>query len=82
MLSLLNCFSKEYLYSCKAKDVDEQDLSCTCIELNEKENYNCTCFADVHYLDCYDALMKGNNKSGVYSLKPDNMVPFKVQHCL
>ena len=83
---MVPCFSTDYLYSCKAKDVEGQDLSCTCIELKEKENYNCSCFADDtpdgQYLDCLDALMKGNNKSGVYSLKPDNMASFKVQHCL
>ena len=56
------------------------------MELKEKGKYNCTCFAndpptpEVHYLDCLDALRKGQNKSGVYSLKPDNMSPFKVSH--
>ena len=47
--------------------------------------YNCTCFVDdppatpeVHYLDCLDALRKGQNKNGVYSIKPDNMSSFKV----
>ena len=56
------------------------------MELKEKGKYNCTCFAndpptpEVHYLDCLDALRKGQNKSGVYSLKPDNISPFKVSH--
>ena len=86
MLSLVPCLSTEYLYSCKATNEEGQDLSCTCIELKEKGKYNCTCFADDtpegQSLDCYDALMKGQNKNGVYSLKPDNLSPFKVQHCL
>ena len=77
------------MYSCKAIDEEGQDLSCTCIELKEKGKYNCTCFVndppttpEVHYLDCLDALRKGNNESGIYSLKPDNMSPFKVQDSL
>ena len=57
------------------------------MELNETRKYNCTCFAppttpEVHYLDCLDALTKGQNKNGIYSIKPDNMSSFKVQHCL
>ena len=72
------------MYSCKATDEKEQDLSCTCIELKENGKYNCTCFVDdppttpeVHYLDCLDALRKGKNESDVYSLKPDNMSPLR-----
>ena len=75
----------EYLYSCKAQDEEGQYLSCTCMELKKKGKYNCTCFTDnkpstaeEHYLDCLDALRKGQNKSGVYSIKPDNISPFKV----
>ena len=80
-------FISEYLYSCKANDEEGQDLSCTCRKLNHTEQYNCICFADYtpdgQYLDCLDAFKNnGQNKSGVYSLKPDNMSPFKVQHCL
>ena len=81
---LLQDLFTEYLYSCKAQDEEEQDLSCTCMELKEKGKYNCTCFAndqqthEVHYLDCLDALSKGQNKNGVYTLKPDNLSPFKV----
>ena len=77
-------FPIEKLYSCKAKDEEGQDLSCTCIKLNETGKYNCTCFADdpptteENYLDCLDALRKGQNESGVYSLKPDNLSPFEV----
>ena len=89
MQIILNSFHTDKLYSCKAKDEEGQDLSCTCRKLNETGKHNCTCFVDdppttteVHYLDCLDALRKGQNKSGVYSLKPDNMSPFKVQHCL
>ena len=73
-------FFTEYLYSCKAQDEEEQDL-----EPKEKEKYNGTCFTnnpppttEVHYLDCPDALRKGQNKSGVYSIKHDNISPFKV----
>ena len=46
--------------------------------------FNCSCFAHNlptpggPYLDCLDALRKGQNESGVYSLKPDNLSPFKV----
>ena len=47
--------------------------------------YNCTCFVnyppatpDGQYLDCLDAFIKGQNKNGVYSIKPDNMSSFKV----
>ena len=72
------------MYSCKANDEEGQDLSCICRKLNETTKYNCTCFADDppttedNYLDCLDALRKGENENGVYSLKPDNMLPFKV----
>ena len=76
----------EFIYICKANEDKGQDLSHTCRKLNDIIKYNCTCFVDytpdVHYLDCYDALIKGQNESGIYSLKPDNMSPFKVQHCL
>ena len=57
------------------------------MELKEKGKYNCTCFAndpppttEEHYLDCLDALRKRQNQSGVYSIKPDNMSPFKVAY--
>ena len=61
-------------------------MSCTCIELNdEDEDYNCTCSTkepchatEGHYLDCLNALRKGKRESGVYSLKPDSLPPFKV----
>ena len=75
----------EFIYICKANDDKGQDLTHICRKLNDITKYNCTCFADdppttpeVHYLDCLDALRKGQNKSGVYSLKPDNMSSFKV----
>ena len=78
-------FLLEKVYGCKAKDEEGQDLSCTCRKLNETGKYNCTCFVDdppttpeVHYLDCLDALRKGQNKSGVYLLKPNILEPFKV----
>ena len=76
----------EKLYGCRAIDEEGQQVHCTCIELEENGNFNCTnCFAqysrDGQYRDCFDALRKGLNDSGVYSLKPDNMEPFKVQHC-
>ena len=85
VILLQNLFT-EYLYSCKAQDEEGQDLSCTCMELKEEGKYNCTCFAndppttEVHYLNCLDALRKGQNSSGVYTIKPDNMSPFKVLH--
>ena len=89
LISLTYSFPTEYLYSCKAKDDEGQNVSYSCIELRRNEKYNCTCFIDdqsttpeVHYLDCLDALRKGQKKSGVYSLKPDNSSPFKVQYCL
>ena len=69
---LLQDFFTGYLYSCKAQDEEEQDLSCTCMELKEKGKYNCTCFTndpspttEIHYLDCLDALRKGQNRTGV-----------------
>ena len=75
------------MYSCKGNDEEGQDLSCICRKLNETGKYNCTCFVDnpptteENYLDCLDALRKGHNENGVYSLKPDHMSTFKVQHC-
>ena len=73
------------MYSCKAQDEEGQDLSCTCMELKDKGKYNCTCFTndpppttEVYYLDCLDALRKGQNRSGVYTLKPNNASPFNV----
>ena len=86
ILTFCYCFFLlEKIYGCKAKDEEGQDLSCTCRKLNETEKYNCTCFVDdqlttpeVHYLDCLDALRKGQNKSGVYLLKPNILEPFKV----
>ena len=56
------------------------------MKLQQKGKFNCTCFADdqeemdEHYLDCNDALKKGQLNSGVYLLKPDNMAPFKVHN--
>ena len=89
LISLTCSFPTEYLYSCKAKDEEGQNHSYSCIELRRNEKYNCTCILvdppttpEVHYLDCLDALRKGQKKSDVYSLKPDNMAPFKVQNCL
>ena len=79
-------FHTEYLYGCKAVDEEGQDLSCTCMKLQQKGKFNCTCFADdqvemdEHYLDCHDALKKGQLQSGVYLLKPDNMAPFEVHN--
>ena len=79
-------FPVEYLYSCKAVDEEGQDLSCDCMKLQQKGKFNCTCFADdqvemdEHYLDCHDALKKGQLQSGVYLLKPDNMAPFEVHN--
>ena len=81
-------FSPEYLYECKAKDEEGQDLSCTCLEQedNNTSSYNCTCFPyatpplEEHYLDCFDAMIKGQTESGIYLLKPDKLSPFKVQY--
>ena len=79
-------FHTEYLYGCKAEGEEGQDLSCTCMKLQQKGKFNCTCFADdqvemdEHYLDCHDALRKGQLQSGVYLLKPDNMAPFEVHN--
>ena len=85
---IINSFHTDKLYSYKANNEEGQDLSCNCRKLTETGKYNCTCFVndpptttEVHYLDCLDALEKGQNKSGLYSLKPDNMSPFKIQHC-
>ena len=56
------------------------------MKLQQKGKFNCTCFADdqveieEHYLDCHDALKKGQLQSGVYLLKPDNMAPFEVHN--
>ena len=84
--SKYSIFSLDKLYGCRAIDDEGQQVYCTCIELEENGNFNCTnCFAqhsrDGQYRDYLDALRKGLNQSGVYSLKPDNMSPFKVQHC-
>ena len=49
--------------------------------------YDCTCIVDDPPRDCLDALRKGWNKNGVYSVKPDNMSSFKLynivfnKHC-
>ena len=52
------------------------------MKLQQKGKFNCTCDdqveIDEHYLDCNDALKKGERESGVYLLKPDNMEPFEV----
>ena len=83
---LCESFHIEYLYGCKAVDEERQDLSCTCMKLQQKGKFNCTCFADdqvemdEHYLNCHDALKKGQLQSGVYLLKPDNMAPFEVHN--
>ena len=83
-MPLCQSFRTEYLYGCKAEDEEGQDLSCNCMKLQQKGKFNCTCFADEqvemdeHYLDCNDALKKGQLQNGVYLLKPDNMAPFEV----
>ena len=81
----LNYLITDKLYSCKANDEEGQDLSCNCKSpIVNGEYVNCTCFAenpptgDPTYLDCLDALRKGNRLNGIYLLKPDNMPPFKV----
>ena len=85
-MPLCQSFHIEYLYGCKAEDEEGQDLSCTCMKLQQKGKFNCTCFADdqvemnEHYLDCHDAFQKGQLQSGVYLLKPDNMAPFEVHN--
>ena len=69
---LCQTFHLEYLYGCKAVDEEGQDLSCTCMKLQQKGKFNCTCFADdqveveEHYLNCHDALKKSQLQSGVY----------------
>ena len=78
-------FLLKQVYGCKANDEEGQYLSCTCRKLNETGKYNCTCFVndpptttEVRYLDCLDALRKGQNTSGVYLLKSILLEPFKV----
>ena len=56
------------------------------MKLQQKGKFNCTCFVDdqvemdEHYLNCHDALKKGQLQSGVYLLKPDNIAPFEVRN--
>ena len=35
-MPLCQSFHIEYLYGCKAEDEEEQDLSCTCMKLQQK----------------------------------------------
>ena len=88
-MPLRQSFHTDYLYGCKAEDEEGQDLSCNCMKLQEKGKFNCTCFADdqgedveEHYLNCHDALKKGELDSGVYLLKPDNLEPFEVHNIM
>ena len=56
------------------------------MKLQQKGKFNCTCFADHQvemdepYLNCHDALKKGELRSGVYLLKPDDMALFEVHN--
>ena len=87
-MPLCQSFHIEYLYGCKAVDEEGQDLSCNCMQLQQNDKFNCTCFADdqveveEHYLDCQDALNNGELDSGVYLLKPDNLEPFEVHNIM
>ena len=79
-------FFSEHLYNCRAPDEEAQDLICTaCYPDGDNGHYNCSCWEpqqveppEVVYLTCQDALDKGKNESGVYTLKPDRLPAFQV----
>ena len=75
-----------HMYECHAPDEEAEDLICTaCYPDGDNGHYNCSCWTsqqpetrEVVYLTCQDALDKGKNESGVYTLKPDHLPAFQV----
>ena len=80
------------MYECRAPDEEAEDLICNaCYPDGDDGHYNCSCWVslqqpeplEVAYLTCQDALDKGENESGVYTLKPDHLPAFQVRNfCL
>ena len=78
----------EHMYECRAPDQEAEDLTCTaCYPDGDNGHYSCSCWAsqqpeplDGVYLTCQDALDKGENESGVYTLKPDHLPAFQVMN--
>ena len=76
----------EHYYQCKAPDEEGRDLSCECSEpIQGEDRVNCSCFISQQeeeeepvYLDCLDALQKGETESKVYTIKPNYLDAFKV----
>ena len=62
-----------------------QDLDCECKPADGEGHFLCDCWANQDpelalYLDCLDALRKGQTKSGVYTIKPNHLDSFQVRH--
>ena len=59
------------------------ELGCQCEPAQGKGHFACDCWATqdpkpAQYLDCLDAQRKGQNESGVYTIKPNDLEPFEV----
>ena len=86
MKDTLILFLIEHTYDCNDRTDEAVDLTCTeCYPQGEKGHYNCSCWANPPrelegpvYRTCQDALRRGENKSGVYTLKPNHLDPFQV----
>ena len=77
----------EHSYNCRDSWEDEAiDLTCTdCYPDGVDGRYNCSCWANPPierdgpiYRTCQDAYRRGETKSGVYTLKPNNLESFEV----
>ena len=69
---------------CEAPDEEMRQLGCQCEPADEEGHFLCDCWATqdqepAHYLDCLDALRKGETESAVYTIKPNNLGSFKVR---
>ena len=80
--SQLNSIS-EHSCLCQAPDEAMHQLDCQCEPAHEESHFACDCWATqdlkpAKYLDCLDAQRKGQNESGVYTIKPNDLEPFEV----
>ena len=79
--------SIDHFYECKDITEETKDLSCQCSHNEDEEPFNCTCYTqqvaeddEPHYLNCLDAEKNGETESGIYVIKPDDLLAFRVSH--
>ena len=74
----------DHFYECKEINEEHKDLSCQCSHNEDEEPFSCTCYTqqaaddEPHYLNCLDAKNNGETESGIYVIKPDDLLAFRV----